>query len=418
MKLMRFILFLISACLVSGACLAGTEAADHSVANPYSPAYGHPYRRGVVPTRDTWSRMKAWRAIHPSGPLAPGQGPETLAFGGGIDVIGVTSGKPKVYVVFWGNQWGTASHNGAGNLVFSNDPTNAAPYVQELLEGIGTGGEIWSGTMTQYCDGSRVPTGATSCPIGVPNVGYPSGGVLAGVWYDNSSAEPTTATAAQLGQEAINAAAHFGNTTAASNRYAQYVVFSSTGLHPDSFNTPGGGGGCSGPVCCPTPGHPCPIGKRSQGPEEASFCAWHDWNGDSYVNVSSSYGDIAFTNLPYVTDMGAGCGENFVNSGSAGVDDGFSIVEGHEYAETITDQNPAGGWTNQQTGSGFKGEENGDECAWITSGQGALADVLMGNGAYAMQSTWANDDNQCDMSHPIVLVTSQPQLTAIVDSVL
>lgn len=417
MKLMRFMMFLISACLVSGACLADTGAVDRSVANPYSPAYGHPYRRGVVPSRETWNRMEGWRLIHASGPLGPGQGPKTLAFGGGIDNIGVTSGKPKVYVIFWGSQWGTSSTNSNGDLVFSNDPSGAAPYVQELLKGLGTGGEIWSGTATQYCDGSRVPTGATTCPIGVPNVGYPTGGTLAGVWYDNSSAEPTTASPAQLGTEAVNAAAHFGNTSSASNRYAQYVVFSSTGLHPDSFNTSSGsGGGCSGPACCPT-GHPCPIGKRHQGPEEANFCAWHDWNGDSYVGVSSSYGDIAFTNLPYVTDLGTSCGENAVNSGSAGLDDGFSIVEGHEYAETITDQNPAGGWTNQQTGS-LKGEESGDECAWIASGQGAMADVLMGNGAYAMQSIWANDDNQCDISHPVVLVTSQSQLTAIVDSIL
>jgi serine protease len=25
----------------------------------------------------------------------------------------------------------------------------------------------------------------------------------------------------------------------------------------------------------------------------------------------------------------------------------------------------------------------------------------MGNGAYAMQSTWSNDTNQCDISHAI-----------------
>src|SRR5207253_2075683 len=82
-------------------------------------------------------------------------------------------------------------------------------------------------------------------------------------------------------------------------------------------------------------------------------CAWHDYTG-------SSYGDLAFTNMPYVTDLGQSCGQNFVNSGSAGTLDGFSIVNGHEYAETITDQNPPGGWTNWLTG-----EENADECALI-----------------------------------------------------
>ena len=77
------------------------------------------------------------------------------------------------------------------------------------------------------------------------------------------------------------------------------------------------------------------------------------------------------------------------------------MVEGHEYAETITDQNPAGGWTNHQAGS-LNGEENADECAWISSGQGASANVSTGQGTFAMQSTWSNDTNRCDISHSIV----------------
>jgi serine protease len=42
------------------------------------------------------------------------------------------------------------------------------------------------------------------------------------------------------------------------------------------------------------------------------------------------------------------------------------LWDGHEYAETITDQNLAGGSVNN-TGSSFTGQENGDECAWISS---------------------------------------------------
>ena len=99
-----------------------------------------------------------------------------------------------------------------------------------------------------------------------------------------------------------------------------------------------------------------------------------------------TYGDIAFTNMPYVTDVGASCGENFINAGTAGHDDGFSIVNGHEYAETSTDQNPAGGWTNTASG-----EENGDLCAW-SSGPGApAANLSLTTGTFAMQSTWGND---------------------------
>jgi serine protease len=206
-------------------------------------------------------------------------------------------------------------------------------------------------------------------------VGYPTGGALAGVWYDNSAASPSAATGNQLAQEAVKAAQHFGNTTAASNRYAQYVILSPTGTHPDGFNTTAG-----------------------------NFCAWHDYTGDTGLSggaVNSPYGDIAFTNMPYVADMGASCGANMVQNGL----DGFSIVEGHEYAETVTDQNPGGGWLNLTT-SAYAGQENGDECAWISTGQGATAVINFSTGRFAMQSTWSNDTNQCEISHPIVLANN------------
>lgn len=351
--------------------MAKNTVAATQVVNPYSPANGHAYRHGVVPTREAHSRMKQYRALHPATSAAAATGAETLSYGGGVDGIGVTSGTPKVYVVVYGNQWGTSGTDANGNMTLTNDPVGAVPYLQKLFKGLGTGGELWSGVMTQYCDGASVASGATSCPTGAPHIGYPTGGALAGVWYDNSVASPSQATGAQLAQEAIKAAQHFGNTTAASNRYVQYVILSPTGTHPDGFNTSSG-----------------------------QFCAWHDWNGDQ--SVSSPVGDVAFTNMPYVYDMGTSCGQGSVNgSSSQGNLDGFSIVEGHEYAETVTDQNPAGGWTNK-TGGTYNGQENGDECAWISSGQGASANVVMGSGTFAMQSTWSNDTNECDIAHPIV----------------
>ncbi|WP_346949016.1 PKD domain-containing protein [Dyella sp.] len=352
-----------------GSPAAAGQAASSQVANPYAPNYDHPYRHGAVPTREAHAQMKQWAAFHLDTPAATGT--QTLSYGGGIDGIGVTSGTPKVYLVVYGSQWGTAGTDANGNMTLSGDSAGAVPYLQQMFKGLGTNGELWSGVMTQYCDGAGVSSGATACPTGASYVGYPTGGAtLAGVWYDNSAASPSNATAAQLGQEAVKAAGHFGNTTAASNRYVQYVILSPTGTHPDGFNTSSG-----------------------------QFCAWHDYNGD--VGVSSSYGDIAFTNMPYVLDMGSSCGQNFVNSGSAGNLDGFSLVNGHEYAETISDQNPAGGWTNH-TGSSYNGQENADECAWLSSGQGASANVAMSTGNFAMQSTWSNDTNRCDLAHPVV----------------
>ncbi|HEX8971707.1 Ig domain-containing protein [Oryzihumus sp.] len=344
-------------------------APDGTPSNPYSPAAGHSYRHGVTPTVEQQQKMNTWAQQHASQNATAATGQQTLAYGGGVDGIGVTSGTPKVYLVFWGTQWGTQGTDSSGNLTFSSDTAGGAPRLQNLFKGLGTGGEGWSGVMTQYCDGPLVTTGSTTCPSGAPHVGYPTGGNLAGVWYDNSASEPSAATGAQLGTEAVKAAGHFGNTSASSNRYTQYVILSAKGLNPDNYKTGG-------------------------------FCAWHDWNGD--VGVSSSYGDIAFTNMPYVMDQGTSCGQNFVNSGSAGTLDGYTMVEGHEYAETISDQNPAGGWTNQVTGSSYNGQENADECAWISSGQGASANVSMGNGSYAMQSTWSNDTNRCDITHATV----------------
>ena len=86
-----------------------------------------------------------------------------------------------------------------------------------------------------------------------------------------------------------------------------------------------------------------------------------------------------------MTDFGATCGQNAVNSN--GTYDGVSIVEGHEFMETITDRRPSTGWTDTS------GAENGDKCAWISSGQGAMADLTLSTGRFAVQSTWSNAFN-------------------------
>jgi len=352
---------------VSAATAVTTPAP--TTGNPYSPAYHHAYRHGVIPTIAEAAKMRSWAAAHPA---VRALSANDLNYGGGIDGIGVTTGHQKVYLVFYGSQWGTQGTDANGNVTLSGDSSGEAPYLQQLMKGLGTGGELWSGVLTQYCDG--VAVGAQSCPASnTQHVAYPSGGALAGVWVDESTASPSSATGHQLGVEAVNAAGHFGNTTAAANRDAQYVVISPHGANPDGWLTNG-------------------------------FCAWHDYNGDSTLSgggVSSPYGDIAFTNLPYITDAGASCGAGFVNSGSAGAKDGISIVEGHEYAETSTDQNPPGGYTDNS------GAENGDKCAWITPGtSGGSFDLTTSTGTFAMQTTWGNDGaggaGNCQASHAIV----------------
>ena len=176
------------------------------------------------------------------------------------------------------------------------------------------------------------------------HAGNPSA-ILAGTWYDNGSTAPSKPRQSQLASEAVRAAQHFGNTSGSSNASTQYVIATAHGNNSSGF------------------------GRQ--------FCAWHS-------STSSSVGNVAYTNLPYITDAGASCGANFNGLGPKA---GMTIVEGHELAETITDQYPNGGWLD----SG--GAENGDKCAWISSGQGAAANIQLSTGTFPVQSLWSNAFN-------------------------
>ena len=93
----------LAALALTGVATAGSAHAA-SVANPYSPAAGHYYRHGVLPTIGTWQKMKSYASAHPS--VAAATGPQTLSFGGTSTEGGsVESGHSKVYLVFYGSQW-------------------------------------------------------------------------------------------------------------------------------------------------------------------------------------------------------------------------------------------------------------------------------------------------------------------------
>jgi serine protease len=258
-------------------------------------------------------------------------GGSNLSYHGGTNGVGVETGPDKVYLVYWGSQWN------------NNDPSGEAAIQQKFFNGVG--GSNWNNSVTQYCEG--VSSGTVFCNGAGTAATNPSG-VLAGAWYDNASAAPSKPSQSNLASEAINAAAHFGNTSSSSNTTVQYVINTATGNNASGFGT--------------------------------QYCAWHS-------STSSSYGNIAYTNMPYITDAGASCGANFVNSGSAGLTDGITIVGGHEFAETETDIYPSTGWLDST------GQENGDKCAWISSGQGAAADITLSTGTFAVQSLWSNAFN-------------------------
>jgi serine protease len=103
-------------------------------------------------------------------------------------------------------------------------------------------------------------------------------------------------------------------------------------------------------------------------------CAWHSWTTDPFGNF------VAFTNMPYVLDAGSGCGANRV----LGPLDGFSIVAGHEYAETLTD--PA---LNAWYDTSLSGEI-GDKCVWV----GLFAEPLS-TGFFPQQALWDNLSSSC-----------------------
>jgi len=342
---------------VLAAAAIGASAPAASAARSPEFAQGHAWRHGVVPPRPGIDHQGS----NPP-PAGAASGTNDLSFGGGVNGVGVTTGAPHMYLVFWGSQWGTQGTNSSGYATFSGDTKGVAPDLQGFFKGIGTGNDLWSGVMTQYCEG--VPTGSQTCPSSASHVGYPTGGALAGVWVDESSSAPSQATQTQLANEALKAANHFMLNSTSGSRNSQYFIVSPHGTKPDGFNTPSGG-----------------------------FCAWHD-------SAGSGSDQVAYTNMPYVPDAGASCGASFVNAGTAGALDGVTIVGGHEYAETITDQFPVGGWLDSS------GAENGDKCAWIKSGQGASQNLTLTTGTFAVQSTWANDFNGgaggCEVSHPIV----------------
>lgn len=227
-----------------------------------------------------------------------------------------------VFLVFWGSQWN------------NNDPSGEAALLQNFFNG--TGGSSWNETVTQYCEG--VATGTTQCGASGTAVGNYSN-TLGGVWFDNAVAAPAHPKQSAIAAEAVRAAAHFGGVTP----NMQFVVATATGNNSTGFGS--------------------------------SYCAYHS-------STSSPSGEVAYTNLPYITDAGANCGAGF---NGLGPNAGITIVAGHEFAESETDPFPNTGWVDGG------GAEIGDKCAWIGTGsQGAAGDVALSSGSFPVQSLWSN----------------------------
>ena len=239
----------------------------------------------------------------------------------------------------------SARAGSSGNLSWHGGPVQTSPKIYIVFWGSkwttsngaykaltgfagAIGGHSWINIDTQYAGSNGAVTNPSS--------------QLAGTWIDPSSV-PRRPTSSNVGSEAQKAVSHFGYGGVNAN----YIVAIQSGNDPSGFRS--------------------------------SWCAWHS-------SESESEGVVSFTDLPYQSDAGFSCGVGAVNN--PGTYDGFTIVGGHEEAETQTDPQPNSGWLD---GSG---SEIGDKCAWQNLEDNPNA------GGYPTQPLWDNKIGGCAQSGP------------------
>lgn len=215
------------------------------------------------------------------------------------------------------------------------DPQGVGPLLKHYSRALGATG--WANIVTQYYGKSG------SQQINIKNERLQ----LGGVWVDDTNTVPNAPSDSQVAAESLAGVAHFGYDANGS-----YVVAT-----PHGHNTPGFGSG---------------------------FCAYH--SATSYQSKLVSY-----TNLPYMPDAGGNCGAGIISppSDESSADEGVTIVEGHEYAESVTDPNPPTGWYNSQGG------EIGDLCAWTN-----IQNDPYHNKSYTAQPLFSNASQSCVHTYP------------------
>ncbi len=215
------------------------------------------------------------------------------------------------------------------------DPQKVAKLLKSYAQHIGGSG--YNNIYTQY----YMKSGTTTENITNPK------GQLGGVWNDNTNAVPTHPTDSQVAAEALLGVAHFGYDPNGS-----YVVATPTGHSSTGFAT--------------------------------QWCAYH--SATSYQAQLVSY-----TNLPYMPDGAGSCGANYITApkDEKAADEGVTIVEGHEYGESVTDPNPPSGWYNGAYG------EIGDICAWQN-----IQNDKYGKKHYTAQPMFSNASQSCVHSYP------------------
>ncbi len=261
---------------------------------------------------------------------------------------GPVQGDPELYVLLWGNWWSSSCPSQQGNGGADES------YLYNYYHGMGSSADNVSPVSSQYGDSNGT---------------HPAFPTVAGqafiTWNVACSDPPASATDAQLAAEAASYASFLAGQGYTINNNTQIVVVSPSGTNP------GGGFG-------------------------SQYCAYHNWTQMSNGTF------LSWTNLPYIPDQGGNCGANFVQNGF----DGWSIVGGHEYMESVTDPfvnsgSPGSAWYDNQ------GYEIGDKCAWTS----LFTETLGSWGTFAQQPEWDNSTSSCQPADTITMTNPGNQVT-------
>jgi hypothetical protein len=140
---------------------------------------------------------------------APAQDPVTddgkaLRYQGGRVLL-----DPRVYVVFWGSEWGQSDAKGMP----TSDPDGVAPVVVDFFSRLGGKGDAWSTILTQYCSGTKMDD--KSCGPGSRRIPRMTKSPMRGWWVDTSPGPGQSNVDYQMGAwdgVTDRALKHFGAT--------------------------------------------------------------------------------------------------------------------------------------------------------------------------------------------------------------
>jgi hypothetical protein len=267
---------------------------------------------------------------------------------------------PHIYLVFFG--WGEKGAfvqdckkerlvEGRVRATLKCDPDGAGKQMANFVYQLG--GTRWAGIQTQYYQTVG----------GVKQYITNRKDQLAGIWVDDRNKTSARISYHDMAAEAERAVKHF-HVRASQLIDSNFVI-----AQPQQYTDP--------------------IAQKQ------GYCAFHDLIEPS-IDPKDYHGlrpGVPYTNMPYVLNQGAGCGQNLVNAGLAGQLDGFTVALG---AEDHFNGSAYGGWYDP-----FDNNENGDKCAYVgdTFGFGTVGRVpgaageIRGNhgGHFAVQSLWSNE---------------------------